>query len=101
MLKTCERAGLDSDKSKAMALAMYAEPTKATSFLSKLNQSQSAQELRKYLIIRCFDNFSEGDQPEQNIFMHPSSANGEGHGGIFSENWDDHHSSGDFGGGHH
>jgi hypothetical protein len=98
--KTCEHIKLDAAASER-AVAMYVEPKVNQGILTRFNGSQSANELRKYLIVRCFDGFSEGDQtPGQNPFMHSSTFENSGtseHSGSF----DDGHSGGDFGGGHH
>ena len=59
VLKTCDVLRLD-DEAKANSVAMYVRPELADGILSKLNKSVGARELRKYLIARCFDSFSDG-----------------------------------------
>ena len=107
VLTTCDVIGVD-ETAKTQSVAMYVEPRLAEGILTKMNKSPAANELRKYLIVRCFDNFSDGDQSDYNPFMHASSHEGfssvgdsfdffdGGQGGGGSSG----HSGGD-GGGHH
>jgi hypothetical protein len=99
VVKTCEGAKLDQVATE-QAVAMYVEPKVSEGILARLNRSSSANEIRKYLIARCFDGFSEGDgAPQHNAFMHYSSYDDLISGG--SDNLGDGHSGGDFGSGHH
>jgi hypothetical protein len=99
VVKTCESANLD-DLATDRSIAIYVEPKISQGILSRLNKSQSANALRKYLIVRCFDSFSEGEQPDHNAFAHPSAHEGFHSGGESFDSFDGGH-SGDGGGGHH
>ena len=100
VLKTCESIGLD-ENAQDQAIAMYVQPELADGILSKLNKSKGAHALRKFLIARCFDNFSEGCDADYNPFVHPSSHEGFDSFGDGSTSSDSGHGGGDSGGGHH
>jgi len=98
--RTCDKNGLD-ETTKARSVAMYSETKLADGFLTKMGRSESANELRKYLIRRCFDNFSEGDDSSYNVFMHASEQPGIAHDNGSFDGDSSGNSGADSGGGHH
>jgi hypothetical protein len=116
VLKTAELAGLDQE-GQVYAIAMYVLPKDAQGVLRKLGSSKLAEQVRAYMVARCFG-FSGGNDgsSDYNVFMHHDAVSSHHainhHGGSFDGSYGHHssggghshdggHSGGDSGGGHH